>query len=315
MRASTRFLAAGAALALALTGCGGSDSGSDPTATDGTGAATDTGGGSGGPVTVGGFNFPESTILMEIYAQALEDAGISVQREPELGTRELVFPELTGGTIDVLPEYVGSAISVGFGEEPAGNVDEAAQQLRDLFSEEGVTVLEPSEASNSNVFVVTQEFAETNDVTSIADLEGAGDLTLAGGPECEDRATCYAGLQDVYGLDNVSFTTIQEKSPRLAALRNGDAQIILLFSTDPVFADGSLVALEDPEEMTPPENVVPVVADSALEANPEIEEVLNEISATLTTEGLSELNGQAAEGQQPADIAAGWLEDNGLLGG
>lgn len=316
MRASTRLLAAGAALALTLTACGGSSDSAgnaDPTATDAT--ATEDGGGSGGPVTVASFNFPESVILMEIYAQALADAGISVQREARLGTRELVFPELTGGSIDVVPEYVGGALSSGFGEDPAGNTEEAVQQLRDLFSEEGVAVLEPAEASNRDVFVVTSEYAETHGLTAIGDLADAGDVTVAGPPECQDRATCFAGLQDVYGLENLTFTTIQEKSPRLAALRNGDVQVITLFSTDPVFTDGSLVALEDPQDMTPPQNVVPVVTESSLEANPQVEDVLNEVSATLTTEGLTELNAQAAEGQQPADVAAGWLEENGLLGG
>lgn len=316
MRSSFRLLAAGAVAALALAGCGSSEdpAGSTDTPTDGSETSTEAGGGSGGAVTIGGFNFPESTILMEIYAQALEDAGISVTRQPDLGARELVFPELTGGSIDILPEYVGSAISVGFGETPETNTDAAVEQLAGLFGDDGVSVLEPSEAQDRNVFVVTSEFSEANGVTAIGDLADAGDVTLAGGPECEDRATCFAGLQDVYGLDNVSFTTIAEKSPRLAALQNGDVQLILLFSTDPVFTDGSLVALEDTEEMTPPENVVPVVSDDALEANPQIEEILNAISAALTTEGLTELNAQAAEGQQPAAVAAGWLESNGLVG-
>ncbi len=317
MRSSYRLLAAGAIAALALTGCGSDDtSGTDTPSATGTASATDAPSDSGGgeAVTIGGFNFPESTILMEIYAQALEDAGIEVNRQPDLGARELVFPELTGGNIDILPEYVGSAISVGFGEEPPGSTEEAVQQLTDLFGEEGVAVLEPSEAQDRNVFVVTKEYSESNGVTAIPDLADAGDVTLAGGPECEDRETCFAGLQSVYGLDNVSFTTIAEKSPRLASLQNGDVQVILLFSTDPVFTDGSLVPLEDPEGMTPPENVIPVVAESALESNPTIEDILNEISSTLTTEGLAELNGQASEGQQPADIAGQWLSDNGLIG-
>lgn len=327
MRPSIRLLAVGAAAALALTGCGSSD---DPGSGRSTEAGTETGsepgdaatseatgddtGGSDAPVTIGGFNFPESTILMEIYAQSLEDAGIPVQREADLGTRELVFPELTGGNIDILPEYVGSAISVGFGEDPATEVGAAVDQLTELFAEDDVVVLEPSDAQDQNVFVVTSQFAEENGVASLADLADLGELTLAGGPECEDRQTCFAGLQEVYGLDNVSFTTIQEKSPRLAALQNGDVEIILLFSTDPVFTDGSLVPLEDPEGLTPPENVVPVVTREALDNHPDIEPILNEVSATLTTEGLAELNGQAAQGQQPADIAAGWLEENGLIG-
>lgn len=291
MRNLTRSLAVGAALALTLAACS-----SDEEA-----------------VTVGGFNFPESSILLETYAQALEAEGITVEREPDLGSREIIFPELTDGAIDIMPEYVGGAISSGFGETPEGNLDAAVQQLTELFEAEGVAVLEPSPAEDADVFVVTAEFAEANG-SSLADLADAGDVVVAGPPECEDRETCFAGLQSVYGLDNISFTSIAEKSPRLAALENGDVQVITLFSTDPVFTDGSLVALDDPEEFTPPQNVIPVVNQDVLDANPDIADILDEVSAAMTTEGLAALNGLAAEGQQPADIAADWLADNGLDG-
>jgi len=289
MRMLSRSLAVGAALALTLAACS-----SDEEA-----------------VTVGGFNFPESSILLETYAQAIEAEGITVEREPDLGSREIIFPELTDGNIDIMPEYVGGAISSGFGETPEGNLDAAVQQLTELFEAEGVAVLEPSPAEDADVFVVTAEFAEANG-SSLADLAEAGDVVVAGPPECEDRDTCFAGLQSVYGLDNISFTSIAEKSPRLAALENGDVQVITLFSTDPVFSDGSLVALEDPEEFTPPQNVIPVVNQEVLDANPDIADILNEVSAAMTTEGLAALNGLAAEGQQPADIAADWLADNGF---
>jgi osmoprotectant transport system substrate-binding protein len=88
--------------------------------------------------------------------------------------------------------------------------------------------------------------------------------------------------------------------------------VITLFSTDPVFGDGSLVALDDPQEFTPPQNVIPVVNRDVLDGNPDIADTLNAVSAAMTTEGLAALNGLAAEGQQPADIAADWLADNGL---
>lgn len=291
MRMLSRSLAVGVALALTLAACSSEEE----------------------AVTVGGFNFPESSILLETYAQAMEAEGITVEREADLGSREIIFPELTDGNIDIMPEYVGGAINSGFGETPEGNLDAAVQQLTELFEGEGVAVLEPSPAEDADVFVVTAEFAEANG-SSLADLAGAGDVVVAGPPECEDRDTCFAGLQSVYGLDNISFTSIVEKSPRLAALENGDVQVITLFSTDPVFSDGSLVALEDPEEFTPPQNVIPVVNQEVLDANPDIADILNEVSAAMTTEGLAALNGLAAEGQQPADIAADWLADNGFAG-
>lgn len=290
MRHLTRSLAVGAALALSLTACSSS---------------------SDEAVTIGGFNFPESSILLETYAQALENEGVTVERQPDLGSREVIFPELTDGNIDILPEYVGGAINSGFGEDPENNLDTAVAQLTELFEAEGVAVLEPSPAEDADVFVVTADFAAQNG-TSLADLAGAGDVVVAGPPECEDRDTCYAGLQSVYGLDNLSFTSIAEKSPRLAALENGDVHVITLFSTDPVFGDGSLVALEDPEEFTPPQNVIPVVNQAVLDGNATIATVLNEVSAAMTTDELAVLNGLASEGQQPADIAATWLADNGF---
>lgn len=335
MRSSRLFVGL-AALGLTFAACGGvNDSGTPDSTADSSGseAATaaptadattsdtmsesETGSedtGSGDTVTVAGFNFTESSILAEIYAQALEGAGVTVERQLDAGTRELLLPELQSGNVDIIPEYVGSLLSTGYGEAPETSLDGALEQATGVIEPDGLTLLEASEAADENVFVVTTEYAESNGITSIGDLADAGDVTLAGGPECEDRETCFAGLSSVYGLDNVSFTTIQEKAPRLAALNGGDVQVILLFSTDPVFEDGTLTILEDPDDLSPPENIVPLVRQEAVDANPAIAETLNAVSAALTTEGLTSLNAAAAQGEQPADIAAGWLEENGLTG-
>lgn len=320
---SSQLLAGLAALGLALTACGGADdAGTDPTTSETLTATTETGGastatpddGGGGPVTVGGFNFSESTILGEIYAQALDDAGLEVNRQLDAGTRELLLPEMQNGNIDIIPEYVGSLVSAGYGETPENEPEAAFAQAREIVGADGLVLLEPAVAQNKNVFVVTTEYADANGVGALGDLADVGDVTLAGGPECQDRETCFLGLANVYGLENVSFETIQEKSPRLAALTSGNVQMILLFATDPVFEDGTLTILEDPENLSPPENVIPLVRQEALDANPAIETTLNEVSSLLTTESLTSLNAQASQGQQPADIAATWLSDNGVTG-
>ncbi len=330
---SSRLLVGLAALGLTLTACGGVNdagtgedtaseaaAGSEAAATD---AATDTpsaaadsetasesGGGGGGTVTVAGFNFPESSILAEIYAQALEEAGLQVDRQLDAGTRELLLPEMQSGNVDIIPEYLGSLISTGYGETPDNDPQAALDQAREIVAGDDLALLEPAEAQDKNVFVVTSDYAESEGVASLGDLADVGDVVLAGGPECEERETCFAGLSSVYGLDNVSFQTIQEKSPRLSALTGGQVQMILLFSTDPVFEDGTLTILEDPENLSPPENVIPLVGQAALDDNPAIEETLNAVSGALTTEGLTTLNAEAAQGAQPADVAAGWLEEN-----
>lgn len=303
-----RFAVPLVAVALLAAACNGDDGNGDgePDAPD-VAEGTD--------ITVGSFNFPESEILAEAYAQALEDAGYPVARQLNLGSRELIFPELEGGSIDLLPEYLGSAIVEGFGEQPPTDVEDGLTQLGGLFGDLGITVLEAAPAQNANTFVTTAALADQHGLAEVGDLDAVGSLVFAGPPECEERATCYRGLVDTYGLEEVTFTSIQEPAARLAALDAGDAEMILLFSTDAPLAGDELVALEDPQQIVPPENIVPVVRSEILEVHgDDLQDVLDGVTAALTTEALQQMNADASEGRSPAAIAGDWLEDNGLTG-
>ena len=304
------------ALVMALTACGGGDT----TSEDATGSNSDTSSETTAPadgptVTVGSFNFPESQILAEIYAQVLEETDIPVERQLNIGARELIYPDLESGAIDLLPEYVGSALTVRFGGEATADVEASLEALNAELEQVGLTALEPAEAQDKNVFVVTSEFAESNDVSSLGDLADAGDLTMGGPPECEDRATCFAGIVDAYGLDNLAFETIQETPIRVESLANGEIDLGLLFSTNPTINERDFVVLDDPEGVVAAENVVPVVTEEVLDAYGDtLREPLNEVSAALTTDALLEMNGRANAGDDPAQIASDWLSENGLLG-
>jgi osmoprotectant transport system substrate-binding protein len=297
-----RTLAALAAVALVATACGNGDN-------DGNGEATDIP--DGPTIDVSSFNFPESEILGEIYAQALEDAGYPVDRTLNLGARELIYPDLIDGEISLVPEYLGSALVVWFDQEPPEDVDSGITALRDAFEPEGVSVLEPAPAENNQAFVVTSAFADEHGLSSIADLADAGDITFAGPPECEGRDTCYQGLVDLYGLDNVSFESIQEGAARLAALDAGDVEMILLFSTDAPLAGDELVVLEDTEGMLPPENITPVIRTEVLDAyGADLQDLLERVTAALTTDALQQMNAEASEGRSASEIAEDWLAEN-----
>lgn len=327
-----KLMAVTATLALTLAACGGGDedgggadggdSAEESASADAGGESSEDGGEAapvdGPPITVASFNFPESIILAEIYAQALEDAGYSVERNLELGSREVIFPELTSGNIDFLPEYVGSALGVGFGGEPTGDLEETLSALTSEFESEGVVVLEPAPGEDKNVYVVTSDFADENGVAAIPDLADAGDLTMAGPPECEERANCFAGLSgDPYNLSNLSFEGIPEGSVLISSLRNGEIEVGTLFSTQPVIEQEGFVVLEDPEGIVAVENIVPVVSQEVADAyGQEMVDLVNSISETIETETLIDLNGRVEiDAEDPADVATAFLEEQGLLGG
>lgn len=303
----TRILALVSILAVALAAC---SSGDDPQA-DGAAPAD------GPTITVASFNFTESTVLAELYAQALEDTGYPVERQLNLGSREVIFPELTSSGIDLLPEYVGSALTVGFGEEATADLDESLSALRGAFEAEGVQVLEPAPGEDKNVYVVTGEFAQANDLTTISDLGDVGEITLAGPPECESRETCYLGLTEgPYMLDNLAFEGIAEGAVRISSLENGEVEVATLFSTQPVIAERGFVALEDDQGLTAVENIVPVISDEVADAYGEdLVAVINEVSELVTTDALLDLNGQVElDAADPADVAGQFLADNGITG-
>jgi osmoprotectant transport system substrate-binding protein len=303
-----RSTALGAALlALALIGasCG----------EDGSGGGGGNGGEDRGTLTVGGVAFAENQIVAEMYAQVLENAGYTVERQTGLESRELLQPAIEAGDIDIAPEYLSSLLLFLDPDATAsGDPDEARSTLEPLLEERGQALLESSEANDTNAFVVTQETAEANDLASVSDLAPvAGDLTLGGPPECPERPFCIPGLQEVYGIEFGEFVPLDVGGPlTVEALENGDIDVGLLFSTSSVIGANGWIVLEDDQQLQNAENITPVVRTEVL--NNEIERLLNAVSATLTTENITELNGRVEiDGEDPADVANSHLTEEGLI--
>jgi osmoprotectant transport system substrate-binding protein len=295
----TAALAGTAIAALALAGCASSD----PLSGDG-GDTGDTGDSS--TIVIGSQAYYSNEIIAEIYAQALEAGGFTVERDFNIGQRDAYMPALEDGEIDLFPEYTGNLLQYFEPDTTATTSDDVYAALQDALPE-GLTVLDQSSATDQDSYNVTAAFAEENGLTSIADLAGIDGLVLGGAPELEERPYGPTGLQDVYGV-TVSFqatadTTVDE-------LVAGNIQVANVYSADPRISTQDLVTLEDPEGLFLASNVVPVVnADIA----DEIADVINAVSAALTPEGLVALNVESTEDERSAeDIAADWLAENGL---
>ena len=291
-------LAAALVSALALTACGGGD----PLEDD----ASATGGAGGEGLIIGSANFPENVLLAEIYAAALSDAGVTVTKRLNIGNREAYMAGLEDGSIQLIPEYTGNlTLFLNEGAE-ATESDAVYAELQEALPE-NLTVLDMAEAQDKDAVVVTAETAEEFDLVSIGDLQPhAPNMVLGGPPEWRDRYTGLPGLLEVYGLEFSSFKPLDAGSTlTVEALKNGQIDAGNIFTTDPAIAQNDFVALEDPESLFAAQNVVPLIATDAV--TPEIEQVLNEISAALTTENLTEMMVQV-QGADPAQVAREFVD-------
>lgn len=290
---------------LVLTGCGGAEPA--PAARD-------------DAVVVASFDFPESALLAEVYAQALEHAGVPVRREPHLGPRELVLPALRQGQVDLVPEYLGTALTALTGSSPQAlrgtGTAEAHRRLAAALAPEGLLALQPAAAQNQNGLALTREQADLLGVRTTSDLvPHASRLVLVGPPECARRPLCLPGLRAVYGLEFARFVGYSLPSQRVTALLQGVADVGVAFTTDGRLAGDDLVLLDDDRGLQPVENVVPVVSRRAVERHgPQVVTALDAVSARLDRAGLRFLSWRTeVEGKAVADEARGWLLRQGLL--
>jgi osmoprotectant transport system substrate-binding protein len=297
------------ALSLFAAACGSGESDGD--------GGTDAGGGDEpkGSVTVGAVGFAENQIVAEMYAQVLENAGYDVSRQLDLKSREILQPAMRDGEIDLAPEYTGSLLLfLDPDATPPSDGAEGVEANNELLADYDMTMLEPSAANDTNGFYVTQETADEHGLATMSDLAPvAGDLVLGGPPECPERPFCIPGLKETYGIEFGDFKPLDVGGPlTVAALKKGEIDVGLLFTTSSAIEANGFVTLEDDKSLQAAEALTPVIRDEV--NTDEITDLLNDVSAALTTEEMVELNAQVElEHEDAADVAQGFLEDKGLL--
>ena len=274
--------------------------------------------GQGGAVVVASFNFPESELLAAIYGLAIQHAGIPVQLELDLGPRELVQPALEQGLVDVVPEYLGTALTSLHPAAGLAMADPAAVRaaLARALAPWHVQVMTPAAAQDQNGIVVTDATARRLGLHKVSDLRRvAGRLTLGGSPECPDRPYCLPGLRQAYGLDFARFLPFDTEPQRVTALREGVVDVAVLDTTDGNLAAGDLVLLSDDRHLQPAENVVPVIASSALARyGKRLAGAVNAVSAQLTSQALLFMDWRVeVAGAGVMAEARAWLERHGIL--
>jgi osmoprotectant transport system substrate-binding protein len=269
-------------------------------------------------ITVGSKNFTEQKVLGEIYAQALEAAGFKVEKQLNLGDEQTALKAIESGEIDAYPEYTGTALLSFFGfkaDELPKDEQRAYEEARKGFAKKQLTAFPPTPFTSSNEVAVTKETADEHGLAKISDLAKVDDqLTLYGTPECRQRLDCLLGLQQVYGLDFKKFTPV-DIALRHEVLAKGQADVSIVFTTDPQIERENEVLLEDDKGMFPPFNSTLVVRkEVADKAGAALEDVVTKVNEGLTDDAMQELNARVdLDKETPEQVAGEYLSETKLV--
>jgi osmoprotectant transport system substrate-binding protein len=250
-------------------------------------------------VTVGSTNFSEQLILAQMYAAVLEKAGVKVDTRLNLGAREVVFPALEKGEIDLLPEYNGSTLSFLDPKATQTTSEEVNTALTPLLDAKGLVALQQSPAEDKDGWAVTKETADKYGLAKISDLKGNAGLP---------------GLKKVYGIEDFKeFKSLDAGGPlTTSALNKGDIDVGRVFTTQGAIAANNWVLLEEDKPLEPAQNVVPIGRKDAM--TDQVTSTLNALAPKITTEELTKLNKLVdVDKQDPEKVANDWLTQQGLL--
>ncbi|HEU5267255.1 MAG TPA: ABC transporter substrate-binding protein [Jatrophihabitans sp.] len=306
----------------ALAACGSSGSSAKTngpaTSAPGTGTAATSSAAAGGlptqpgAVKVGSADFPESTLLADIYGDAMAAKGVKVTKQLNIGERGVYIAALKQGSIGAVPEYTGSILAYLDPKATAKSPADVFAALQTQAAKNGFAVGNFAPAQDSDTITVTKKTADQYKLTSIGDLKPvASKLTLGAPAQFKTRPDGVPALKSVYGVVFGRFTpTAAGGAVTVNALKNGSIHAADIFSTDPAIAKNGFVALKDPKSMFAAQNVVPLFSKKVL--TQPMKDAVDAVSAKLDTATLAKLVGEVAGGQSPDTVAKQWLSSNGL---
>ena len=261
-------------------------------------------------VKVASKDFTENEIVAEVYALALEDAGIEVERIFDVGS-SVIHTSLINDEIDLYPEYTGTGLISVLGLDPITNPDEVYNTVKDEYEKQfKVTWLDYSSANDGQGLVIRTETAQKYGISTISDLQKyATEIRFASQGEFDERADGIPALEATYGPFSWKSSKVYDNSLKYEVLASDEADVSPAYTTEGKLTEEQFTLLEDDKQVWPPYNLAPVVRDSVLEEHPEIADVLNKVSAAFTTENITALNAKVdIDGEEYTDVAREFYE-------
>lgn len=264
-----------------------------------------------GTIIVGSKNFTEGYLLSELYADALEDNGYEVERVFNMST-DTLSPAIQSGEVDLYPEYTGTALTDVLGKELETDLDVIYETVSTEYDKQwDIKWLELTQMEDKVAMVMLRERAQELGITNLTEMQKISDqLVLGDGVNFAEREDDLLRLNKIYGefkftVENVDY------SLAYACLDDGTADVIPGLTTDVQLLDDKYIQIEEDIPVWPPQYVAPIVRKEALEANPEIEEILNNVSAQLTTDKMIEMLNEVITNERDyEEVALEFYNDN-----
>ncbi|MGE7624416.1 ABC transporter permease/substrate-binding protein [Viridibacillus sp. NPDC096237] len=268
-------------------------------------------------IVIAGKLGAEPEILINMYKLLIEkETDLNVQLKPGLGKTSFVFNALKSGSVDIYPEFTGTAISEFLKEKAINNnQDDVYHQAQEgMLKKFDMIMLNPMKYNNTYALAVSKEAAKTYELKSISDLKAAQGKIKAGFTmEFNDREDGYRGIRKLYDTTLSNITTMEPKL-RYQAIKSGDIDLLDAYSTDSEIRQHKLVVLEDDKKLFPPYQGAPILRNETIKKYPEIEKALNKLADQITDDEMREMNYKVnVKGKKASEVAREFLEKAGLL--
>ena len=201
-------------------------------------------------VTIGDKNYTEQFVLGQLYMQALQAQGYSVNINQNIGPIDVTLQALKSGALAMYPEYLyvlnSSVAHAQHGHASAQDAYDAAQQA---LAGRGLVLLDMTPFSDTFGLAVTDAYGAAHRLHALGDLRRmVNSLTVGGEAQLKDAPLGLPRLGAVYGVKPASFKALAA-GDQYDNLNDGTVQAAYVNSTDGELATGNYRLLRDPKRI------------------------------------------------------------------
>jgi len=238
-------------------------------------------------ITIGSKNFSESYLLAEILAQRLEQTGeVNVERRFGMGGTGILFQAITGGEVDIYPEYTGTLTHSTLHKPNVKTMEGLQKELDKLSLEMGPKF----GLNNSYGLAITEELSKKLGITKISDLKDHPNLRMAFSYEFMERSDGYPEMIKRYNFTPKSPTRM-DHSLVYTSLDQGKADVIEVYTTDSKIKKFNLVVLKDDLNFFPKYEGLYLYRKDLKKKYPQIISIVKEFEGKIDDDEMIRLNG------------------------